>query len=106
MEYVAKKMDTIDAIQYLQDSLNVPNKLSPAALWRYKLEALEEMKSNLTSTKIKANDFEYAALQQQLEKASDFNEHQINFIANAIASAKIGNDIKVQILNKLLNFYL
>ena len=47
MEYVAKKMDTIDAIQYLQDSLNVPNKLSPAALWRYKLEALEEMKNKI-----------------------------------------------------------
>jgi hypothetical protein len=47
MEYEAKKMDTIDAIQYLQDSLNVPNKLSPAALWRYKLEALEEMRNKM-----------------------------------------------------------
>ena len=47
MEYEAKKMDTIDAIQYLQDNLNVPNKLSPAALWRYKLEALEQMKNKM-----------------------------------------------------------
>lgn len=47
MEYEAKKMDTIAAIQDLQDSLNVPNKLSPAALWRYKLEALEQMRDGM-----------------------------------------------------------
>ena len=47
MEYEAKKIDAIAAIQDLQDSLNVPNKLSRSALWRYKLEALEEMKNKM-----------------------------------------------------------
>ena len=47
MEYEAKKMDVIAAIQDLQNSLNVPNKLSPAVLWLYKLDALEEMKNKM-----------------------------------------------------------
>jgi hypothetical protein len=48
----------------------------------------------------------YGVLQQQLGELSDLNEHQINFIALAISSAKIENETKVQILTKLLNFYL
>ncbi len=51
-------------------------------------------------------DYQYAVLQQQLGELSDLNEHQINFIALAISSAKIENETKVQILTKLLNFYL
>jgi hypothetical protein len=55
---------------------------------------------------MKTNDYEYAAVQQQLEKLSDFNENQINCIAIAVASVKIEEEIKVQILSKILNFYL
>ena len=51
-------------------------------------------------------DYQYAVLQQQLGELSDLNEHQINFIALAISSAKNENETKVQILTKLLNFYL
>jgi len=45
MKYEAKKEAVISEILQLQDSLNPSDKFSPALLWRYKLQALEEMKN-------------------------------------------------------------
>jgi hypothetical protein len=47
MEYEAKKEAVIREILTLQDSLNPSDKFSPALLWRYKLQALEEMKNKM-----------------------------------------------------------
>jgi hypothetical protein len=47
MEYEAKKEAVISEILNLQDSLNPSDKFSPALLWRYKLQALEEMKNKM-----------------------------------------------------------
>jgi hypothetical protein len=45
MEYEAKKEAVISEILQLQDGLNSSDKFTAALLWRYKLEALEQIRN-------------------------------------------------------------
>lgn len=48
MNHEAAKMSVVTTIQLLQEKIQNPsNNLSFAALWRYKLEALESMRDGL-----------------------------------------------------------